>query len=510
MSVEKGSSVGEKELATVGGAPKGADANATNDLSGAAGQSSTAESLFAQAASVGTPDDETGYADPDGTGAPLKASETGTVPSVGNTAEDTEMVSHPVGGQADVTTGQQLVSSHFAGGVSSEQRGEEKKQTDDDDVPSPVAQEALEQQEAGGSAILDSPSTEQTPQSESSGGGSVPPVVPGGGAPADNDEESSSEDGEGGRMPLMGHLRELRRRLMYSVIAAFVGFFACWSVVEPIFDVLTRPLLAVLPAGSSAMYTTLPEAFFTRMCIAFVAGLFVVSPFIFYQIWAFISPGLYEEEKHFIIPVAVISAIFFMGGGLFCYFVVFHYAFSFFVSFATEQIVAMPKISDYLDFVLKLILAFGLVFEMPIFSFFLARMGLITAEKMRSVRRYAILAVFIVAAIMTPPDVVSQLLMAAPMLVLYEISILVAALFGKRKPAEDEVGSGQQASDGSTSESAGETSFGKENQSSSDGEGEEHAEHCEGEERQSSTGAVPSASGKDASGAQEPKTAAHD
>ncbi|MBQ2476726.1 MAG: twin-arginine translocase subunit TatC [Desulfovibrio sp.] len=250
-------------------------------------------------------------------------------------------------------------------------------------------------------------------------------------------------------MSLIDHLKELRRRLCWCVVAIAIGFCACWTVVEPIFDILTQPLLAVLPAGSSAMYTTLPEAFFTRMFIAFMTGLFVVSPFIFYQIWAFISPGLYAEEKRFIIPVALVSAVFFVGGGLFCYFIVFHYAFQFFVSFATEQIVAMPKISDYLDFVIKLILAFGFIFEMPIFSFFLSRMGVVTAKRMRGFRRYAVLLVFIVAAILTPPDVVSQLLMAVPMLLLYEVSILVAAICGRKpkpEPAEGE-DDGEEAED---------------------------------------------------------------
>ncbi len=275
---------------------------------------------------------------------------------------------------------------------------------------------------------------------------SAPPAV----SDDDGDEpEGEPEDGEGGRMSLIDHLKELRRRLCWCVVAAAIGFCACWTVVEPIFDILTQPLLAVLPAGSSAMYTTLPEAFFTRMFIAFMTGLFVVSPFIFYQIWAFISPGLYAEEKRFIIPVALVSAVFFVGGGLFCYFIVFHYAFQFFVSFATEQIVAMPKISDYLDFVIKLILAFGFIFEMPIFSFFLSRMGVVTAKRMRGFRRYAVLLVFIVAAILTPPDVVSQLLMAVPMLLLYEVSILVAAICGRKpkpEPAEGE-DDGEEAED---------------------------------------------------------------
>lgn len=272
-----------------------------------------------------------------------------------------------------------------------------------------------------------------------------PPAPRTDGSPAPAEDEEG-EEAAGKPMSLMDHLGELRVRLVRCCIAVGLGFLACWAVVDPIFNALVDPLLAVLPKGSHAIYTTLPEGFFTRMYIAFVAGVFVSSPVIFYQVWSFIAPGLYEEEKRYIIPVAVLSALFFMAGGAFCYFVVFPYAFSFFVSFATESIVAMPKVSDYLGFVLKLILAFGLIFEMPLFAFFLARMGLITATMMRKARRYAILAIFVVAAILTPPDVVSQLLMACPMLVLYELSILVAATFGRKKAKpESEENAGTQA-----------------------------------------------------------------
>lgn len=252
-------------------------------------------------------------------------------------------------------------------------------------------------------------------------------------------EAGSAEDVEDATAPasmsLMDHLNELRVRLVRCCIATGLGFLACWGGVEYLFDILVAPLLAALPEGSHAQYLSLPEAFFTRMYIAFVAGVFTASPYIFYQIWSFIAPGLYEEEKRHIIPIAILSAIFFIGGGAFCYFIVFPYAFNFFVSFATQEIVVMPKISDYLGFVLKLLIAFGLIFEMPLFSLFLSRLGIISAPLMRRVRRYAILVIFIVAAILTPPDVVSQMLMAGPMLILYELSIGVAALFGRKKKA---------------------------------------------------------------------------
>lgn len=291
-----------------------------------------------------------------------------------------------------------------------------------------------------------------------------PPADAAASSPDPGPEAPPEQDGEGGEnagktMGLMDHLSELRARLVRCCIAVGLGFLVCWAVVDPIFNALVNPLLAVLPPGSHAQYTTLPEGFFTRMYIAFVAGVFAASPVVFYQIWAFIAPGLYEEEKRHIIPVAIVSALFFAAGGAFCYFVVFPYAFSFFVSFSTSDIVVMPKISDYLNFVLKLILAFGLIFEMPLFALFLARMGLITATLMRSTRRYAILGIFIVAAILTPPDVVSQLLMACPMLLLYEISILVAAVFGRKKAASasaeaDDTGKDQDEAKDKTAEEA--------------------------------------------------------
>lgn len=260
----------------------------------------------------------------------------------------------------------------------------------------------------------------------------VPPAAAAAGAGGTPEPEEKT-------MGLMDHLNELRWRLVRCFIAAGVGFLLCWTVVEPIFNFITAPLLSALPAHGTAMYTTLPEPFFVRMFVAFVTGLFVTSPYIFYQIWAFISPGLYEEEKKGLLPIALLSAIFFIGGGVFCYFIVFPYAFNFFLGFSTEQIQAMPRITDYLDFVIKLLLAFGLIFEMPLFSFFLSRMGVLTAQMMRKARRYAVLCIFIVAAILTPPDVVSQLLMAMPMLLLYEISILVAAAFGRKKKKKEEM-----------------------------------------------------------------------
>lgn len=248
-------------------------------------------------------------------------------------------------------------------------------------------------------------------------------------------------------MGLLDHLSEMRSRLVWAVVYVAIGFSVCWIFIDQLFDVIMRPLLAVLPDGTHAQYTTLPEAFFTRMEIAFVGGVFIASPGIFYQIWAFVSPGLYDEEKRHIIPIAFLSALFFICGGLFCYYIVFPFAFNFFISYSTPEIVMTPKISDYLSFVLKLIIAFGLIFEMPIFTLFLARSGILTAQMMRKGRRYAIVVIFILAAILTPPDVISQLLMACPMLLLYELSIGVACVFA-RKPHEENDESDDQAGSG--------------------------------------------------------------
>ena len=238
-------------------------------------------------------------------------------------------------------------------------------------------------------------------------------------------------------MGLLDHLNELRMRLVKAFIAVAVCFGVCWAFVDSLFGFLVNPLLTALPAGTHAQYTTLPEAFFTRMHIAFVAAIFLASPVIFYQIWAFVAPGLYDNEKRYIIPIAILSAIFFIAGAAFCYLIVFPFAFNFFLSYSTPDIEVTPKISDYLSFTLKLLFAFGIIFEMPIFTLFLARLGIVTAKLMRKWRKYAIVAIFVLAAILTPPDVVSQLLMACPMLLLYEASIGVAAIFGKKAKKEE-------------------------------------------------------------------------
>jgi sec-independent protein translocase protein TatC len=254
--------------------------------------------------------------------------------------------------------------------------------------------------------------------------------------PAGQDEKKAREEASAGKaMSLMDHLSELRSRLTRCLIMIALGFFACYAVSDILFGELIKPLTASMPQGSKLIFTSLPEAFFVYMKVAFAASVFLTSPYTFYQIWAFVAPGLYEEERRNIIPLAAFSAIFFLSGAAFCYFAVFPIAFDFFMSFATDTILPMPSLDAYLGFALKLLIAFGLIFEMPLFAFFLARIGILTAAPLRRWRKYAILASVIVGALLTPPDVPSQLIMASAILVLYEASIWIVA-FAQKRPAE--------------------------------------------------------------------------
>ena len=280
--------------------------------------------------------------------------------------------------------------------------------------------------------------TEETPPKEPAPPYENAPAFAAFQAPAKTDDDIDDDDEPEGAeddvpMSILGHLDELRRRLFRIVIIVVLGFVAFYGVSEQLYAFLSAPLQACMPEGSKLIYTSPQGAFFTYMKVALVASLFGTSPFSFYQLWAFIAPGLYREEKRAVLPLAFFSSIFFLAGAAFCFFLVFPIAFQFFMGFATDTIVPMISVEEYLSFALKLLLAFGLVFEMPLFAYFLSRFGILTPDLMRRSRRYAILVIFIVAAILTPPDVFSQCLMALPMLVLYEVSIYVSAMAYKKK-----------------------------------------------------------------------------
>jgi sec-independent protein translocase protein TatC len=239
------------------------------------------------------------------------------------------------------------------------------------------------------------------------------------------------------KQPFTAHLEELRSRLIRCFIAVAVGFVLSYVFKEQIFEILISPLVGVMNPGDFLIYTNLPEAFFTFLKAAFISGLMLASPVILYQFWMFVAPGLYDREKRLVMPILFLSTLFFLGGALFGYFIVFPIGFDFFLSFASENIRPMPSMKEYLGFSSKLLLAFGLVFELPLVITFLARLGIVSVEKLKKFRKYAILLFFVGSAVLTPPDVVTQVFMAFPMMLLYEISIIGARIFGRKKQAQE-------------------------------------------------------------------------
>lgn len=238
------------------------------------------------------------------------------------------------------------------------------------------------------------------------------------------------------KQPLTDHLEELRTRFIRILIALGVGFVICFLFKERIFGLIAYPLKGIMPEGSSMIFTSLPEAFFTYLKVSLVAAIFLTSPYILYQIWKFIAPGLYSSEKRYMIPFVILSTFFFVGGSMFAYFLVFPLGFAFFLAFATDFITPMLTMREYLGFSLKLLLAFGVMFELPIFMFFSAKIGLVNYDVLRQKRKYAILLIFVIAATLTPPDVVTQTMMAVPLVLLYELSLWVVKIAEGKKRRE--------------------------------------------------------------------------
>ncbi len=242
------------------------------------------------------------------------------------------------------------------------------------------------------------------------------------------------------KLPFTSHLEELRKRLITAFIAVGVGFVIAFGFKERLFSILVQPLIKVMKEGETLIYTGLPEAFFTYLKVAFLTGLIVASPVILYQFWMFVAPGLYQKERRLMAPIVLLSSFFFVGGALFGYFIVFPWGFKFFLGFATDTIKPLPSMKEYFGFSAKLLLAFGLVFELPLVITFMAKLGIVSVEFLKKNRKYALLLFFAGAAILTPPDVITQVMMALPLMVLYEISIIGAKIFGRKKaePAEVE------------------------------------------------------------------------
>lgn len=242
------------------------------------------------------------------------------------------------------------------------------------------------------------------------------------------------------QMPLTAHLEELRWRLIKAFLAIAVVFVGTYNFADVLFDILSRPLLALDQANLELIGTGVAEAFFTKLKVSLIAAIFIASPVLFYQAWMFVAPGLYDQEKRYARPFVFFATLFFLLGAVFCYKVVLPVGYRFFIEeYLTIGVSPSIRISEYLSFTARMLLAFGLTFELPVVTFFLARLGMVTHQMMLGYTRYAILFIFILAAVLTPgPDIASQVLMAGPLIILYGLSIGVAYVFAKPRQAPDD------------------------------------------------------------------------
>ena len=236
----------------------------------------------------------------------------------------------------------------------------------------------------------------------------------------------------------ISHLIELRDRVLRAVIAVGIAFLPCFYFARDLYTLLATPLLAKLPAGSHMIATDVTGAFFVPMKVAMMVAFLIALPVVLYQVWAFVAPGLYQHEKKLAFPLIVTSTLLFFVGMAFAYFAVFPMVFKFVVAYTPEGVSMMTDINSYLSFVMTLFMAFGVTFETPIAVIILVRMGIVTVEKLREIRPYVIVGAFILGAVFTPPDVVSQFMLAVPIWVLYEVGIVLASMTGKGKTAEDQ------------------------------------------------------------------------
>jgi sec-independent protein translocase protein TatC len=245
---------------------------------------------------------------------------------------------------------------------------------------------------------------------------------------------------EEGRMPFLDHLEELRKRLMRGVTAILIGFALCLYFSERLFHILAAPVKKLLPEGSSLVFTGLPDPFFIYLKVAFLAGLVLALPYVLYELWRFVHPGLHIHERKLAAPFVIAATALFYAGAAFAYFIVFPAAFGFFISYETPDLKPMIAIREYVSLVIMLMLAFGAVFETPIVIVFLGLLGIVSSGTLKKGRRYFIVIAFIIAAVLTPtPDMINQTLMAVPMLLFYEVGILLLTLIEKRRKAREEM-----------------------------------------------------------------------
>jgi sec-independent protein translocase protein TatC len=240
-------------------------------------------------------------------------------------------------------------------------------------------------------------------------------------------------------MPLTAHLEELRWRIIKSLLGVAVGFVASYAFSDRLFAILIHPLTEAGGEGVKLIGTGVAEAFFTKLKVSLIAGIFLAAPVILYQAWRFVAPGLYETEKRYLIPFVFFGTLFFAAGAVFCYALVFEVGYSFFLEqYATIGVEPTLRVSEYLSFSARLLLAFGVTFELPVIAFFLARVGILDHRTLIRPWRYALIAIVTLAAVLTPgPDVASQMLLAAPLVVLYVISVGVAYVFARGGPVAE-------------------------------------------------------------------------
>jgi sec-independent protein translocase protein TatC len=237
---------------------------------------------------------------------------------------------------------------------------------------------------------------------------------------------------------IIAHLIELRKRLLNSVLALLLVFICLFPWASDLYSLLAQPLLAKLPQGGHMIATDVTTPFFVPMKVALMTAFLIALPYILYQAWSFVAPGLYSHEKRWVVPLVIASFLLFVSGMAFAYFAVFPMVFGFITASAPEGVAVMTDIDKYLSFVLTMFLAFGVTFQVPVAVVAMVKMGFITVDKLREIRRYVIVGAFIVAAVLTPPDVVSQFMLAIPLWLLYEAGIWVAVWMSK-KPKENEI-----------------------------------------------------------------------
>jgi sec-independent protein translocase protein TatC len=241
---------------------------------------------------------------------------------------------------------------------------------------------------------------------------------------------------EAAQETFISHLVELRARLVRAIVAVLVVFLCVAYWTKPIYSYLAQPLLAVLPAGSSMIATDVTTTFFVPVKVAMLVSFMIALPYVLYQMWAFVAPGLYQHERRLVLPLLFSSTVLFFVGMAFAYFIVFPMAFRFFADFTPVGVTMATDIDKYFNFVLTMFIVFGIAFEVPVVEVLLVRIGVVTVQQLKDIRRYIIVAIFVVAAIVTPPDVFSQLALAIPLCFLYELGIILAR-FAPSKPEEE-------------------------------------------------------------------------